>query len=445
MNARRRNASPAAGSTLQTIVVAVAIVLVAGVVVDLLLWPRGNLPPIEHAQVGDFFAPSFVARATAFRAPQSALALVAALLLVLVPVAVAWCLSRVHRASVVGGVHHAALVGAGVAAVTLVTALPLEVWMFVRARRAGLLVQGFGDWLGDWLLSALLAAFVLALLALLCAWLIGRSARAWWALLAVVLVALAVVLQALSPLVIEPLFADFTPLPPGHARSDVRAVAELSGVHAGEIYEVDSSRRTSTANAYVSGLGATKRVVIYDTLLRDFPARERRAVIAHEFGHAKESDLWIGLLWFALVAPAALYAVSRASRALASHGGVEPASPAGVALVIAACACAVMISQPAANAFSRAVELRADAFALNVTRDPAAAIALERRLTIQNLGRPEPPMLLQFLLGTHPTPMQRIGMALGYADQASPGSSSPGSSPSYSGRLRMPSLVVHLE
>jgi STE24 endopeptidase len=191
------------------------------------------------------------------------------------------------------------------------------------------------------------------------------------------------------------------------------------------VFTVDAARRTTGANAYVAGLGSTKRVVIYDTLINDFPPAERRQVLAHEFGHARHHDLIVGLMWFAFVALVALFAIDLLARSLAARRGVDFASPAGIAMLLAAAMVAIAISQPAANHWSRAIEARADAVSLRVTQQPDAAIALERRLTIQNLSRPQPTPVRQLLFGTHPTPMQRIGMAVTVRRELAAGRSEP--------------------
>jgi STE24 endopeptidase len=394
------------------------------------LWPRDQLPPIADVNQHAYFTQAFIDRAQTFRGLQSWLALAASLALVLVPLAVALLWPRSgsaladggrlsrwtdRRTGVLfgrGGAAGSAMVGAGVTALALVVALPFQFAGFMRARNFGLSVQGIPGWLWDWLLSSLLTMLALALLAMLAGFLIRRLARIWWLAFGVGLIVLAIVFQALAPIVIEPLFADFTKAPPGALRSDVEALAKKSGVHAGDVFTVDAATRTTGANAYVTGLGSTKRVVIYDTLLNDFTPSERRQVVAHEFGHAHHHDLVVGLMWFAFVALIALFAIDLLARALAERRGVDFASPAGLAMVLAAAMLAIAVSQPAANAWSRAIEARADAFALRVTQQPDAAIALERRLTIQNIARPQPPAVRQFLFGTHPTPMQRIGMAV---------------------------------
>jgi STE24 endopeptidase len=393
-------------------------------VADLVLWPRDQLPPIADVNQHEFFTQNFIDHAQSFRGLQSWLGLAASLMLVLVPLAVAvwwphsgsgrsgrWTDRRTGVLFGRGGALGDALVGIGIAALALTAALPFQFVAFLRARDYGLAVQGVPGWLWDWLVGVLLSLVVVALLAIIAGAMIRKLARGWWLAFGVCLVALAIVFQGLTPVLVEPLFADFTKAPQGALRDDVEAVARKSGVHAGEIYTVDAGKRTTGANAYVTGLGSTKRVVIYDTLLQDFSPAERRQVVAHEFGHARHHDLIVGLMWFAFVALVSLFAIDLLARTLAERRGVEFASPAGLAMVFAAAMIAIAISQPAANAWSRAVESRADAFALRVTQDPEAGIALERTLTMRNIARPEPPSVRQFLFGTHPTPMQRIGMA----------------------------------
>ncbi|MFT4048899.1 MAG: M48 family metalloprotease [Solirubrobacterales bacterium] len=401
--------------------------MLAGLVADLVLWPREQLPPAIDANAHYFFSEAFIVRATNFRGLQSWLSLIAGFVTVAIPVVVACCWPRgVREGSMLarwsdrrsgavlgrGGAVADAAVACAIGSIALVAALPLQCAMYARAHRAGLVLQNFDGWLSNWLLGALLTLLALALLAMLAGWLIRTIGRMWWTAFGVILIAIAIVFQMFSPILVEPLFANFTKLPAGPVRSDVEQIARRSGVHAGEIYTVDAASRTTGANAYVTGLGSTKRVVIYDTLLKDFTPAERRAVLAHEFGHAKHRDVVAGLVWFGFVALVSLFAIDLLARALARSRGVDFASPAGIAMLLAAALIAIAVSQPAANAWSRKIEARADAFALAVTQKPDAAIALEQRLTTRNLSRPEPPSALQFFFGTHPTPMQRIGMAV---------------------------------
>lgn len=418
-------------SAIQNTAVAVAIVLAAGLIANLVLWPRDQLPPVAAIDQLDFFSQALIDRAQSYRGMQSWLGLAASLALVLVPLGVAlWWphsgrdrnggggrLARWtdRRSGVLfgrGGMVADAVVGAGVVLLALVVALPFQFIGFLRARDYGLAVESIPGWLWSWLLGVLLTMLATAVLAMTAGALLRRLARVWWLAFGIVLIALAIAFQAVAPVVIEPLFADFTKAPSGPLRSDVAELANRSGVKAGEIYTVDAASRTTRVNAYVTGLGSTRRVVIYDTLIDDFSPAERRQVIAHELGHAHYRDLLVGLMWFAFVALVSMFAIDLLGRSLADRRGVDLASPAGIAMVLAAAMIAIAISQPAANAWSRAIEARADAFGLRVTQQPSSAIALEKRLTVRNLSRPEPSPVRQFLFGTHPTPVDRIGMAV---------------------------------
>lgn len=409
-------------NSLQHTFLAVGSVLLAGLAATFLLWPRQSLPPVAPVDQYDFFSSRFIERAEAFGGPQSWLNLTSLLLFAAVPVAIAlwWPCRRAAagdawwtgRRSRFGGAPAGAAVAAGVGLAATIAALPVEFAAFTRSRGYGLAVQSAGGWIADRLLGALLLSGFAALLGAVTLVLLRRLPRAWPAALAAVTVMLALFLQLISPLVLEPLFADFKPLPAGTARDDVERIAARAGVDAGEIHVVDAARRTTAANAYVSGLGATKRVVLYDTLLSEFNRAERRNVIAHELGHARYGDLWRGLLWFALAAGGSAYGVATLARLLARRRGVSMQSPAAVAMIAAAAVMAVALSQPAAGAYSRRVEARADAFALSITGEPRAAIALERRITRKNLARPAPPWFPSRLLGSHPAPVDRIGMAV---------------------------------
>ena len=163
----------------------------------------------------------------------------------------------------------------------------------------------------------------------------------------------------------SPLFNDFDELPNGELRSEVLELADRAGVDVGEVYRVDASRRTTGANAYVAGLGHTKRVVLYDNLIEDFTPAEVRSVVAHELGHVKHDDVPRGLLFLALIAPPGMLLVQRHGRARWRPGR------AGADLVPALALALAIVSfggQVAGSYVSRGVEARADAFALRTDR-----------------------------------------------------------------------------
>jgi Zn-dependent protease with chaperone function len=256
-----------------------------------------------------------------------------------------------------------------------------------------------------------------------------------------------VVTTYLAPVVIEPRFNTFTPLREGPLRAAVFDLAERAEVDVGEVYVVDASKRTTGANAYVAGLGRTKRVVLYDTLLEDFPPAEVRLVIAHELGHVHYADVPHGLLWLALVAPFGMLAVARLAERLGPSDWRERPA-AAVPAVALALAVVVPAITTISNGLSRDVEARADRYSLELTDEPSTLVAFQRRIAIANVSDPDPPSWSTHLLATHPPTLERIGAAVAYergGGSESSGGALGGLGGSNSGRFLMPSRVRHLE
>src|SRR5215208_3084967 len=200
-------------------------------------------------------------------------------------------LARLGRRPLLG----AAAAGAGISLVLVAVGLPLGAVAHSRSVDVGLSTQDWGPWLGDQGKSAAIEAVFTAGGAAIGLALVRRFRRNWWAPAAAGVVAIGAASLWLFPVVIDPIFNRFDKLPPGRLRSEVLVLAKRAGVDVGEVYRVDASRRTTGANAYVNGLGHTKRVVLYDNLIEDFPDDEVRAVVAHELGHEHHHDIYRGL------------------------------------------------------------------------------------------------------------------------------------------------------
>jgi STE24 endopeptidase len=305
------------------------------------------------------------------------------------------------------------LAGAAAAAALSVTitiaVLPLRVVSRERAKDVGLVTQSWVGYAGDVAKGTAIGAGLAGAGGALLVFGMRRFRRRWWAPGAAVVVAFGVVMTYVTPVVLDPLFNKFTPLPAGETRSEVLELARRAGVDVGEVYEMDASRRTTAANAYVTGLGRTKRVVLYDNLLDDFEPGEVRLVVAHELGHVHNDDVPHGLLYLALVAPFGMFAVARLAERLA------PRDSLGTAAAVPAVVLSVAVLVPAvtaiSNQLSRGVEQRADQFSLELTREPETFIAFQQRIARKNVSDPDPPAAWQYLLGTHPTTIERIGLA----------------------------------
>jgi len=268
------------------------------------------------------------------------------------------------------------------------------------------------DWVGyagDVVKSTAIGAVLAAAGGALLVFGMRRFGRGWWAPAAAVVVGFGVVTTYLTPIVLDPLFNKFTRLPDGPTRSAVFEMAREAGVDVGQVYVMDASRRTTAANAYVTGIGHTKRVVIYDNLLEKFSRGEVRLVLAHELGHVHYRDVPHGLLFLLIVAPFGMLAAARLGERMA------PRESLGTAAAVPAVVLAVGIMAPAittiSNQLSRGVEQRADQFSLEIAPEPRTFIGFQKRIAVINVSDPDPPPLVRFLLGTHPSTMQRIGLA----------------------------------
>jgi STE24 endopeptidase len=385
-----------------------------------LLRPRDGV--IDPATVAEqaYFSAAQLERAADFRDVQrliglGGIAVEAAVLLALAlwrPAFLRRALRSASRRPILG----AAAVGALLALLLAIAALPLAAVAHSRAKDVGLSTQGIGAWLGDQGRSAAIGAVLAALIAAAAIGLIRRLGRRAWIGGTVLVVAAAVLLLWLAPVVLAPLFNRFEPLPEGRTRAQVLELADRAGVDVGEVYRVDASRRSTALNAYVGGLAGTKRVVIYDNALRELEPAELHSVVAHELAHVREDDILRGLAFVALVAPLGVLFILMLARALTARSGDDPASPAALpALALAAAIAALVLGIPG-NQLSRQVESRADTFALELTEDPQALIDLQHRLAITNVSDPSPPGALHFLFGTHPTTMERIGAAEAFRD-----------------------------
>jgi STE24 endopeptidase len=171
---------------------------------------------------------------------------------------------------------------------------------------------------------------------------------------------------------------------------------------------MDASRRTTAANAYVAGLGQTKRVVLYDTLVEEFSYEELRLVVAHELSHVKYRDVPNGLLYLAIVAPFGMLAAARLTERLDADREPGPRTVPAAALALAVL---VPVLTGISNQLSRDVERRADVYAMELTGSTEAQIGFQRRIAEQNVSDPDPPRAWHIAFGTHPTTLERIGLA----------------------------------
>jgi STE24 endopeptidase len=291
--------------------------------------------------------------------------------------------------------------------------LPIGAYGEVVRHRYDLSTRSWPLWLRDVGVSLAIDAGLTAVVLLVLVWLIRRAPRTWWAWAAGAAAALVVVGSFLYPVLIEPAFNSFEPLPAGQLRTDLLRLAEENGTPVEDVLVSDASRRTTSLNAYVSGFGSTRRIVLYDTLL-DLPDDEIESVVGHELGHVSADDVLTGTVMGAVGAAAAVASLGwlLTWTPLLRRAGVEsPGDPRVVPLVLLLVSLGTLVSTPVQNLVSRQVEARADLHALDLTRDPEAFIQMQQRLAATNLSDPDPPAAWHWFFGSHPTSAQRVAFA----------------------------------
>ena len=319
-----------------------------------------------------------------------------------------------HLVDGLGWAGAAAAYAAIVITLSTLVRLPLGYWRgFVRERRWGFSTQTAGAWLVDraksWGVSVVLfAAGWTAVVGL------ARAFPSAWAVVAsVVLGGAVLVFSFVTPLVLEPLFNRFEPLQDERLAGALRGLAERARVPVRDVLVADASRRTTKVNAYVSGLGRTRRVVLYDTLLTTADEPQIEVIVAHELGHRRERHVAKGtLLGMAsvVVAVVAVWAVL----------GSRVASPDELPAALLVLAALELVGLAPGSALSRRWERVADSFSLDLTHDVVAFERVHLELARANLADLDPPRLAYVLLFSHPTPPERLALGRAWAAAAGP-------------------------
>jgi STE24 endopeptidase len=296
----------------------------------------------------------------------------------------------------------------------IVIDLPLSYYAgYLREHSYGLSNQTFGKWFGDslkWLLIALIAALLFAWLPYL---LIKRSPRRWWLYSGLLSLPLMVSLTLIAPVWIDPLFNDSGPMKNKEIEAKIIGLAGRAGIEGGRVFEVSKSADTRAINAYVTGFGNTKRIVLWDTAIDKLDESELLFVMGHEMGHYVLGHIWKSILLFSLLAIITLYAIGRAAEWLIGRyhtqfGFNELSDVASLPLLVLLLSLYCIIIVPIALTYTRHIEHEADRFGLEITKDNRAAASAFVKLQTENLAVPRPHWIFKLLRHTHPTLGERI-------------------------------------
>ena len=361
------------------------------------------------ALLNEIFTHEELERARRYHRPLYSVRLAELGLGIAVPAAIAF----VQAGRVVGGPWwlEAVILAALVVVATTLARLPVSLWRFRHEHSWGFSTQSIGGWLGD-KGKGLGIGIVLTGGAMLGLVWIARTVSDWWPVVAGLgAAALVALLSFVAPVVLEPIFNRFRPLEDEGLVEELRALSMRAGVPVRDVLVADASRRTRKHNAYVSGLGRTRRVVLWDTLLERGRRGELGLVVAHELGHRRLRHV----AWGTLAGMAGAAASVLALGAVLQWGSLREAlgifgagDPEVVPFAIAFLTALDLAGVPAWTATSRRFERSADRFSLDLTQDPDAYEAVHRGLALANLSDLDPPRLYYLALHSHPTAPERI-------------------------------------
>jgi STE24 endopeptidase len=296
--------------------------------------------------------------------------------------------------------------------------LPLSYYSgFFLPHRYYLSTQSLKDWIFD-MFKGVLVGGVLGLIVVEIIYFVLRiSPDLWWLWAGIILLFFNVILANLAPVLLLPIFYKFVPLEEEHDDLVARLInlAEQAGTRVRGVYKFDMSRRTKAANAAITGLGNTRRIILGDTLIDEFTDDEIETVLAHELGHQVHHDIPIGILVESLITLGGLYLASLVlDWGVAAFGFESISDIAAMPLFVLVIGIYGLVTMPLGNAYSRQRERRADEYALQVTGKGAAYASALTRLANQNLAEADPEPWVETLLYSHPALAKRIAMAESY-------------------------------
>ncbi|MFG6113779.1 M48 family metallopeptidase [Halobacillus sp. MO56] len=285
----------------------------------------------------------------------------------------------------------------------------------------GIGTQSFSGWMRDQMISFWISTLIMAVLITVLYVLIRRFEKRWWLYAWMLLVPFLIFMMYIQPVVIDPLYNDFSRLSNPQLEEKILSLAEQADIPADRVYEVDMSEKTNAMNAYVNGIGSNLRIVLWDTTLNKLNENEVLFIMAHEIGHYVKNHLFWMLAGSIAVTFVGMYLGYRlfhaALRKWGDAWGVKRVTDiASLPALLLIFSLFSFIVSPIELTISRGAEKSADEYAIEMTGDPEAAVGSFQQLTVTALSDVHPPVLVKYLRYGHPTMMERISMLESYQD-----------------------------
>jgi STE24 endopeptidase len=299
---------------------------------------------------------------------------------------------------------------------------------FHRPHAYGLSNQTFSKWFGDEIKGLVVGLIIGALLLWIPYLLVKKSPRRWWLWTSLLAIPLAAFFMLIAPVVIDPLFNKFGPMKDKELERSILQLASRAGIEGARVFEVDKSTDTNTVNAYVTGFGSSKRIVLWDTTIKKLAPDELLFVMSHEMGHYVLGHVVRSIFFFAALILVTLYVFNRLQSGLIARfssqfGFTELSDIASLPLILGLVGVLSFFITPIAAGYSRWQEHEADRFGLEITRNNHAAATAFVKLQQENLGVPRRGLLYKLWRADHPLLGERIDFCNEYKpwEQGKPG------------------------
>ncbi|WP_228027660.1 M48 family metallopeptidase [Bacillus fonticola] len=296
---------------------------------------------------------------------------------------------------------------------TFLIVFPLAYISHLLSKSYGISIETFSQWMRDEVVDFWVNFAVMAVVIHFLFLLIQKARQRWWLYASLSLIPLVLFLMFLQPVVIDPLYNDFTEIQDEDLEEQILQLAKEADIPTDQVFEVNMSEETNALNAYVTGIGSNARIVLWDTTLKQLSDRAILFIMAHEMGHYVEKHLYIGMASYMVAAFAIFFVLAKwMQRIVSRHGKVLKVDSVTqlrvLPLFYLLLSLLLFIMSPFANAVSRYQEARADDYALEMTQDPDAAIEAFQELTRAGRSEVNPPLLVKWFRYGHPTMFERL-------------------------------------
>ncbi|WP_147533148.1 M48 family metallopeptidase [Bacillus marasmi] len=294
-----------------------------------------------------------------------------------------------------------------------IATFPVGYISYSLAKTYNISTQTFAGWMKDNLIDFWINYLTMFITVAVLYWLMKKSVKRWWLYAWLLSVPFTLFLMFLQPVVIDPLYNDFYQLKDKELEAKILALAEKAEIPAEHVFEVNMAEKTNALNAYVTGIGANSRIVLWDTTLNRLDDEQILFIMAHEMAHYVEKHIYIGIAGYLLLSLVGLYLVYRIMNwAVPRYGKVlkfeSAADIRSLPFLLMVLSMLMFVSSPLSNFVSRYQETRADRYAIEMTENPEAAIDSFQELTRAGLSQVNPPLLVKIFRYGHPTMLERI-------------------------------------